>query len=81
MSQSVLVEIEMPTELAQFRLPAGVNQRLEMLLDRQDQCYALTASERAEAEGLVNLADLSHCCAYGPSALLAKNSQPNELYS
>lgn len=57
MSQSVLVEIEMPAELAQFRLPAGVNERLEMLLDRQDQGQPLTVSERAEAEGLVNLAD------------------------
>ena len=57
MSQSVSVEIEMPTELAQFRLPAGVNERLETLLDRQDQGQPLTVNERAEAEGLVNLAE------------------------
>ena len=36
MSQCVLVEIEMPTELEQFRLPKGVNERLQDLLDRQD---------------------------------------------
>lgn len=57
MSQSVLVEIEMPTELAQFRLPTGVNDRLQVLLDRQDQGQPLTNNERAEAEGLVNLAE------------------------
>ncbi len=57
MSQAVLVEIEMPAELAQFRLPTGVNDRLQALLDRQDFGHPLTASERAEAEGLVNLAE------------------------
>jgi hypothetical protein len=32
--------------------------RLRGLLDRQDAPYTLTADERAEAEGLVDLADL-----------------------
>jgi hypothetical protein len=57
-SQHILVEIEMPTELDKFRLPKGVNKRLQDLLNRQDQGEELTPAERLEAEGLVNLAEL-----------------------
>lgn len=57
MSQQVLVEIEMPATLDQFKLPPGVNRRLQALLDRQDQGGTLTESERLEAEGLVDLAE------------------------
>jgi hypothetical protein len=35
-----------------------VDERLRALLDRQDRGEVLTAAERGEAEGLVNLADL-----------------------
>lgn len=41
-----------------FALPQGVQQRLRSLLDKQDEGHPLTDSERREAEGLVNLADL-----------------------
>ena len=58
MSQHVLIEIELPTDLAQFQLPEGVNKRLQTLLDRQDRGKILTRAERQEAEGLVNLAEL-----------------------
>ena len=58
MSPSILIELEIPTNLEQFRLPAGVQQRLQDLLDRQDQGTALTPAERQEVEGLVNLAEL-----------------------
>lgn len=58
MSQHVLVEIEMPAELAKFKLPEGVDQRLQELLDRQDRGETLTPAERKEAEGLVNLAEM-----------------------
>ena len=58
MSQHVLVEIEMPTDVDQFRLPKGVNERLQDLLNRQDRGEELTPAERMEAEGLVNLAEL-----------------------
>jgi hypothetical protein len=57
MSQHILVELEMPTDLNRFTLPAGVNERLQELLDRQDQGQPLAPAERLEAEGLVNLAD------------------------
>jgi hypothetical protein len=58
MSQHILIEIELPAELEKFRLPEGVNQRLQALLDRQDQGEQLTPAERQEAEGLVDLAEL-----------------------
>jgi len=58
MSQHILVELEMPTDLEKFRLPQGVDERLQALLDRQDQGEELTPAERAEAEGLVDLAEL-----------------------
>src|SRR4051794_37633401 len=41
-----------------FRLPEGVNARLQSLLDRQDAGEPLSVAERAEAEGLVKLAEL-----------------------
>lgn len=57
MVEAVVVELEMPRELEQFRLPPAVNQRLQALLDRQDAGAVLTGDERAEAEGLVDLAE------------------------
>jgi hypothetical protein len=53
----VTIELELPDDLARFCLPPGVNARLKDLLDRQDRGEALSSDERAEAEGLVNLAE------------------------
>ena len=50
--------IDPPADLARFRLPGGVAARLRCLLDRQDAGDPLTPAERAEAEGLVDLAEL-----------------------
>jgi hypothetical protein len=47
----------MPASLSSFKLPPGVQRRLGELLDRQDAGLALTAAERREAEGLVELAE------------------------
>lgn len=58
MPQRVLVELEMPADLNRFKLPPGVNERLQELLDQQDQGIALTPAERTEAEGVVNLAEM-----------------------
>lgn len=58
MSQHVLIEIEMPADVDKFRLPKGVNNRLQGLLDRQDRGEELTPAERMEAEGLVDLSEL-----------------------
>jgi hypothetical protein len=58
MSQVVAIELEMPDDLARFRLPSGVQARLRALLDRQDRGVQLSIAERAEAEGLVELVEL-----------------------
>jgi hypothetical protein len=58
MPSSVMIEIEIPADLARFRLPDGVQERLHMLLDKQDSGQPLTDAEQREAEGLVDLADL-----------------------
>lgn len=58
MPRHALVEIEMPMGVERFKLPAGVNRRLQALLDRQDAGQKLTAAERKEAEGLVELAEM-----------------------
>ena len=50
--------IDPPADLARLRLPTAVAARLHSLLDRQDAGQPLSADERVEAEGLVDLADL-----------------------
>lgn len=52
------VEFDASSELARLRLPEGVDRRLRTLLDKQDGGQDLTSDELAEAEGLVELADL-----------------------
>lgn len=49
--------ITIPVELAHFKLPRGLEARLQSLLDKQDAGEPLTAEERSEAEGLVELAE------------------------
>lgn len=58
MSQQVLIELDIPSDLEKFTLPEGVNHRLQYLLDLQDQGKSLTPAERSEAEGLVELAEI-----------------------
>lgn len=54
---TVTLDVELPADLDHFRLPEALNARLHVLLDRQDAGQSLTPEERAEAEGLVNLAE------------------------
>jgi hypothetical protein len=54
---TLTLEVDLPVDLARFRLPQAVAARLQDLLDRQDAGQLLTVPERAEAEGLVNLAE------------------------
>jgi len=49
--------IEIPIELTQLQLPQAVQNRLNLLLDRQDEGDTLSVPERQEAEGLVELAE------------------------
>ena len=58
MSQIVAIQMEVPDDLARFKLPSGVNTRLQELLDRQDSGKRLTAAERKEAQGIVNVAEM-----------------------
>jgi hypothetical protein len=58
MTQAIRVEVQMPGDLARFRLPKGVQNRLQALLDKQDQGHPLTSAEKREAEGLVDLAEV-----------------------
>ncbi len=54
---SLTLEVDLPADLERFRLPQGVATRLQHLLDRQDGGQPLSPEERAEAEGLVTLAE------------------------
>lgn len=54
---TLTIDVDLPRELENFRLPDAVQQRLQALLDRQDAGQPLTDAERREAEGLVDLAD------------------------
>jgi hypothetical protein len=58
MSQAIVIELEVPETLRELRLPTGVNERLQELLDRQDTPDGLSPGERREAEGLADLAEL-----------------------
>jgi hypothetical protein len=58
MSQAVNIQLELPDDLLSFRLPVGVQQRLQHLLDKQDAGQPLSSNEQREAEGLVNLAEV-----------------------
>ena len=54
---TLTLEVDLPADLVRFRLPDAVAARLHGLLDRQESGQPLTAQERAEAEGLVNLSE------------------------
>lgn len=58
MSQAIQLKVQMPGDLAKFRLPKGVQKRLHDLLDKQDRGDRLTPAEKREAEGLADLNDL-----------------------
>ncbi len=57
-SQSVLIEMDLPKDWQSFRLPPALNDRLQELLDRQDQTGKLSQRERREATALTELVDL-----------------------
>lgn len=57
MAEQVVIKLELPGDLKKIRLPKALDRKLESLLDRQDRGEKLSAIERSEAEGLVNLAE------------------------
>lgn len=58
MAHSVTIDLAIPDDLKTFRLPKGVDRRLQELLDKQSRTGKLSSKERLEAEGLVNLAEM-----------------------
>jgi hypothetical protein len=54
---TLTLEVDLPDDLAQFRLPRAVGERLQFLLDRQDSGQQLSDQERDEAEALVSLSE------------------------
>lgn len=54
---TLTLEVDLPDDLARFRLPEAVAARLQTLLDHQDSGQSLSVQEREEAEGLVDLAE------------------------
>lgn len=75
MSQQVLIELDIPSDLEKFTLPEGVNQRLQYLLDLQDQGKSLTPAERSEAEGLIELAEMLSLLKLRAQRVLQRNSR------
>lgn len=55
---TLTIEVDLPSDLARFRLPEAVASRLRGLLDRQEAGQPLSPEEREEAEGLVDLAEV-----------------------
>lgn len=53
----MLLQVTIDEELMRFDLPPAVHDRLQHLLDVQDQGRKLTIAERQEAQGLVELAE------------------------
>ena len=61
MTLPVVIDVEVPEALDEFRFPPRLDQRLQLLLDKQDREGALTPEERGEAEYLNSPArDLTH---------------------
>ena len=58
MSQTVMIQLDLPKDWRTFRMPRGLQSRLQELLDRQDQIGKLTRRERQEANALVELAEM-----------------------
>jgi hypothetical protein len=57
MSETVSIDLPIPAGLSGFKLPSGLQRRLTKLLDQQDSGKPLSAGERREAEGLVEVAE------------------------
>jgi hypothetical protein len=53
-----MVQLDLPKDWRTFRMPRGLQARLQELLDRQDQTGRLSRRERQEANALVELVDM-----------------------
>lgn len=57
MSQ-VLIELDLPNDWKEFKLPPALDARLQSLLDKQDETGTLSRPERQEAKAIAELADM-----------------------
>lgn len=57
MSQ-VLIELDLPRDWKEFKLPPALDSRLQMLLDKQDETGKLSRPERQEAKAIAELGDM-----------------------
>lgn len=55
---TVTVDLELPEDWGALQLPPALHERLQDLLDQQDQQGSLTGRERREAEALTQLVDM-----------------------
>jgi hypothetical protein len=55
---TVTVELKLPEDWQALQLPEALHERLQDLLDRQDEQGGLSSQERREAEALVQLVDM-----------------------
>ena len=55
---TVTVELELPEDWETFKLPPALNDRLQDLLDRQDEQGTLSPQDRRETEALTQLVDM-----------------------
>jgi hypothetical protein len=64
---TLTLEVDLPADLARFRLPEAVAARLQSLLDRQDSGQPLSVPERGRQKGWSPWPSSSPCCDCGPS--------------
>jgi hypothetical protein len=55
---TVAVELELPEDWQALQLPEALQERLQDLVDRQDEQGSLSSQERREAEAMVQLVDM-----------------------
>jgi hypothetical protein len=55
---TVTVELELPEDWQALLLPEALHERLQDLLDRQDEQGSLSSQERREAQARVQLVDM-----------------------
>ena len=55
---TVTFELKLPEDCQALQLPQALHERLQDLLDRQDEQGGLSSQERREAEALVQLVDM-----------------------
>ena len=76
MPKTLMVQLDLPKDWRTFRMPRGLQTRLQELLDRQDQTGKLTRRERQESNGLVELAEMLTLM-----KLRVRSFAPTELHS